>query len=354
MEKFLLFICSILLTGISFAQLNTSNSSTLIKEGTSLHDQGKYEAAIKKYNQVLLSDKDNLLALAEKAYSLMALQEYSQAISACKKALKLSSNSPALELVYTTYGNALDLSGKPKNAVKIYNKGLKAFPDFYSLYYNKGVTLSGLNNIDGAIEAFENSATANPSHSSSFLALGRMLEMQKKNIPAFLSYLRFHIIEPDSKRAKENFKIVQNLVFSNVKKTGENSISINIPVSAVADLENKKKKPENSFRSIELILSMQSALDLGENTENKTEVERFEEKISSMFEVMEESKKENSGFYWEFVAPYFMKLHKENFEKIVAYLVFSNQDEPEINDWISNNNGKILDFYEWSNEYKWK
>ena len=45
-----------------------------------------------------------------------------------------------------------------------------------------------------------------------------MLAIQKQNIPALLSYLRFHIIEPDSPRAKENFKFIQELMFFNVEK----------------------------------------------------------------------------------------------------------------------------------------
>ena len=52
----------------------------------------------------------------------------------------------------------------------------------------------------------------------------------------------------------------------------------------------KNDKTENSFRSIELILSMQSALDLGENQENMTDVERFEKKLTSMFSMISETK----------------------------------------------------------------
>tara|TARA_B110000503_G_C7155737_1_gene417229 strand:+ start:1664 stop:1939 length:276 start_codon:yes stop_codon:yes gene_type:complete len=91
-----------------------------------------------------------------------------------------------------------------------------------------------------------------------------MLAIQKQNIPALLSYLRFHIIEPDSPRAKENFKFIQELMFFNVEKTGDNSISISLPSQSLEEMGNENKT-ENSFRSIELILSMQSALDLGEN-----------------------------------------------------------------------------------------
>tara|TARA_B110000046_G_scaffold112201_1_gene119329 strand:- start:22293 stop:22436 length:144 start_codon:yes stop_codon:yes gene_type:complete len=45
-----------------------------------LHDQGRYKDAIAKYNEVLLADKQNVHALAEKAYSQMGLKDYKAAI----------------------------------------------------------------------------------------------------------------------------------------------------------------------------------------------------------------------------------------------------------------------------------
>ncbi len=352
-----LFLTVLFLSGTMLhAQLSNyqGGDGSLIEEGIKLHDQGKYKEAIAKYNAALLIDKNNLHALAEKAYSQTELQDYKAAISTCKKALKIKTNdTEALKLVYTTYGNALDLSGNPKVAVKIYDKGLKEHPNFYSLNYNKGVTLSGMGDWDAAIDAFQLSAQARPSHSSSYLALGRMLVMKNQNIPALLSYLRFHAIEPDSRRAKENFKFVQELVFSNVKKTGENAISISLPSQSLEEM-GKNDKTENSFRSIELILSMQSALDLGENQENMTDVERFEKKLTSMFSMISETKQGSSGFYWEFLAPYFAELHSNNYESVLAHLVFSNQEDEKVNTWLSENENRVRSFCEWSSGYKWR
>lgn len=326
---------------------------TLIAEGVKLHDQGRFIEAIAKYNKVLLLDNENLHALAEKAYSQIGLKEYKDAISTCKRALKIKSeDKESLKLIYTTYGNALDLSGKPKAAVKIYNKGLKEHPGFYSLHYNKGVTLSGMNDFDAAIEAFQQSAQARPNHASSFLAMGRMLTEKMQNIPALLSYLRFHTIEPDSRRAKENFVFIQELVFSNVEKTGDNFVSISVSAEGLEEM-GREEKTQNSFKSIEVILAMQSALDLGENQQDLTDVERFEKKLNSIFTVMYESKSGNYGFYWEFLAPYFMEITNKNYDKVLAHLVFSNQNDTDVDSWIKENENKISAFYEWSSAYKW-
>ena len=353
-KKILLFI---FLLSATLVQAQLSNQGmgdrSLIEEGVKLHDQGKYQEAIAKYEAVLAVDKNNLHAMAEKAYSQINLKDYKGAISTCKRALKLKSDDKeALKLVYTTYGNALDLSGNPKAAVKIYDKGLKEHPNFYSLNYNKGVTLSGMGQFEDAVETFQLSAKARPNHSSSYLALGRMLGMKSQNIPALLSYLRFHTIEPDSRRAKENFNFVQELIFSNVEKTGDNSISISLSSESLEEMGNKEKT-KNSFRSIELMLSMQSALDLGENDNKKTDVEHLEKKLSSMFEMMNDTKKGNLGFYWEFLVPYFVEMHKNNYEKVLSHLVFSNQEDEQVNHWLIDNEGRVRSFYEWSSNYDW-
>jgi len=343
----ILIFCS---TSILYGQ---PNASELIEEGVALNDQGKYQEAISKYDKALLADGKNLHALAEKAYSQMGMQEYKLAIATCKKALKIKvEEKEPLKLIYITYANAFDLSGKPKEAIKIYDKGLTEYPGFYSLLYNKGVTLSGMGNWDEAISCFQKSAKANPSHGSTYLALGRSLGTKKQNIPALLSYLRFHIIEPDSPRSKKNFEMIQELMFSNIEKTGDHSISITLPSQSLEEM-GSAEKTEYSFRSIELILSMQSALDLGENQSELTHVDRFEKKLNSMFESLDESKKGNSGFYWEFLAPYFIQLGKNNYENVLAHLVFSNQEDDNVSGWLLENESSVRSFYEWSSNYKW-
>lgn len=48
----------------------------LVNEGVALHDQGKYNEAIKKYDEALSLEPENILALGEKAFSTESLEEY--------------------------------------------------------------------------------------------------------------------------------------------------------------------------------------------------------------------------------------------------------------------------------------
>jgi len=84
-----------------------------------------------------------------------------------------------------------------------------------------------------------------------------------------------------------------------------------------------------------------------------TEVERFQKKLKSVFTIMDESKSGNSGFYWEFLAPYFIELNKMDYDLVLANLVFSQQKDERVNIWVEENEEKIRNFYEWSSNYEW-
>ncbi|MDA9312335.1 hypothetical protein N8371_08085 [Vicingaceae bacterium] len=72
-----------------------------------------------------------------------------------------------------------------------------------------------------------------------------------------------------------------------------------------------------------------------------------------MFESLDDSKKRNSGFYWEFLAPYFIELKKKKYENVLAHLVFSNQEDESVSAWSLEHDSSVRSFYEWSSNYKW-
>ena len=325
----------------------------LVDEGIAYHDKGDYDGAINKYDKALQLDKDNILALAEKAMTLLSLQKYNEAIENCLRAIEKHQGDKALKSVYVTYGNACDGLKKTDKSLEIYNEGIKLFPDFYQLYFNKGITLSSIKKYDEAIICFQKSASLNPKHASSQNALGRLLNATDKRIPALLAFSRFLVLEPQSKRSKENLGLLQGITKANVEKTGENSINININPATLSDTTADGKAKENSFSSTDLILSMDAALDYDKKNKKKTEVEQFIRKFETVCASLKETQVKNYGFYWDYYVPYFVEMKDKNFIETFAYIAFATSDYPDVEKWLKTHNKDIDNFYEWSSNFTW-
>jgi tetratricopeptide (TPR) repeat protein len=133
----------------------------------------------------------------------------------------------------------LDGKGKTEKAVEVYDEGIKIFPDYFQLYYNKGISQIKLNKAEDALLSFERSATLNPKHASSHNAIGRLLFMTNK-IPSLMAFYRFLVLEPDGKRSSANLINVQKIMSAHVTKMMK-KCTINVSPHML-DVNKKKKR----------------------------------------------------------------------------------------------------------------
>lgn len=353
MKKVFLLLMLPLFSTLSFAQ-NKEDAEKLVQEGTAYHDKGDYEGAIAKYDKALKKDKDNLYALAEKAMSLLSSKNNEEAINVCKIALEKHPGEEALKTVYLTYGNACDGLKQTDKSLEVYDEGLKLFPDFYQLYFNKGVTLASIKKYDEAITCFQKSSALNPKHASSHNAIARLSFVKSKKIPALLAYARFLALEPQSDRAKDNLASLQKIMKGNVEETGKKSITITLSPDLLGDTSIDGKPNENSFSTTELILAMDAALDFDKKNKKKTEVELFIRKFETICSSVKESQKANYGFYWDYYVPYFIEMKDNNFIETFAYIAFATSDDPTVGKWLDSHKAEIEKFFDWSKSFEWK
>lgn len=138
MKKFGI-VCLVSLFLVVPGLLSAQNKvDALVKAGIRLHDAAKYDDAIASYQEALKIDPTSAFATYELAFSYFMSKRYAEAIEAGKKVIGWKGNY-VLE-AYNVVGNSQDLSGKPKEAIKTYKKGMKAFPENHLLAYNLGLT----------------------------------------------------------------------------------------------------------------------------------------------------------------------------------------------------------------------
>lgn len=345
----LLLLCNIVLLG----QEKEEKIRQLIEEGISYHDKGEYEKAIELYDKVLQLDKYNVLALAEKAMSLLELKKYNKAIKTCKTAIQKHPGDKTLKFVYVTYGTAYDEKNKPNRAIKIYNEGIQSFPDFYLLHFNKGITLTKIEKYEEAEKSFQKSVSLNPEHPSSHYYLGSILHLQNKRIPALLAYSRFLILEPESNRSQIILENLQKVMKGNVEQKDKNSITINVSADMLTDTINGKKK-ENNFSTTELVLAFDVTFDYIDSIITKPEVEKFVRKFNTLCKSLKETQKNNYGFYWTYYAPYFIEMMDKDLVETFAYIAFATSNDPSVSKWIESHKDDIKKFYQWSDNFQWE
>lgn len=352
MKKIFLIVTLLLFNSLLFAQ-NKTEAERLVNDGVALHDEGKYDLAIAKYDQALLLDKDNFLALTEKAYSLNSLQKYDDAIACCKKVIAVHSSSTELGLVYVTYGNSLDAQNKADDAIRIYDEGLKRFPSYYQLYFNKGITLIGMTRYDEAILAFQKSVTLKPSHAGSHNALSTLLAAQEKEIPSLLASCRFLVIEPKGTRAARNLDNVKTITTAGATKTGKKTISITFDPSMLGDTTADGKPNENSFANTELIMTLSAAIYMDKKYAKYNAAQKFDLYMTSICESLKEEKPKSYGFYWTYYVPFFIEMKDKNLTETFSYIAFASSDDKAVAKWISEHTPEIKEFYKWVEAYKW-
>lgn len=353
-----IIICLLLLG--SFFHLypqDKDKAEQLIRSGIALHKKQNYTGAIAKYDEALSADKDNLIALAEKAYSLLMLKKHEEAIENCVKAIEIHKGHDDLMMVYVTYGNALDELQRPNESIAIYDTGLTYFPDFYMLHFNKGITLSRMEKFSESVECFKMALLDNPDHPGSHNALGVVMLYQNKKVPALLALSRFMVLEPVSGRAAANHKrlvTIFGMEYLNPKKKGKSKKHTIYLPSGLFDEPKDGVVPEDNFQSAEMIIALSMAKLLDKKQLKKFgEPPLFASQFSAVCSSMKDHIDKNHGFFWEYYAPYFIEMMEKGHMDTFGYIVYATAGNKEADKWLKENRSTIQHFYRWSENYKW-
>ncbi len=337
---FLFLVC------MGIMPLRAQTNLEKIRQGIALHENAQYEAAIKLYDEVIAADTKNVLAQYEKSYSLLMLRKYSESIQLSKDIIENFPGDENIPNVYINWGTALDYQGKTKDALKVYTKGLKAFPGNYLLHFNKAISYNSRGDKEEAIEELQLALKSNPLHSSSHHVLG-LLTAGNNKIAAMLSNLAYLAIQPQAtERANYNREKAERIIGGSAEKKDDKNITISLSLPA-------KKKKENDFSSLELMLGLTAASNYTKEHENETAIERMQRNLGTVFNGLSMGQKEGKGFYWEFYAPFFASLEKEGFRETFVHIMYTSSGVVLNELWLYDNKQKVEAFKKWLSAYKW-
>ena len=345
---------SILFILLLFILQNTATAQyddvkQLVQQGTALHDAGKYNEAISKYDEALAIDPRNMDVQYEKSYSLYVAKRYDESRKLCEKMIDDFKGVDGMENVYTNLGSLYDDIGEPKKAIKVYNKGIGYFPGFFLLYFNRGLTELKMKEKEDATVSFKKSASLKTSHLSSNYLLGNIVVDENKyaGLLAFLTYLAF---DHTTERAASVWKIVNKILEAGVTRTGANSITINLS----ADMLGKKKKAEDDFSSLELMVPLMTAnrSDSTLKTITKDAAGALSFQMQMVFGLLQNDDNKK-GFFWTHYAPIFYDMKEQGHVEAFTHILMADVGkDADAKIWIEKNASAISAYEKWLEKYR--
>ncbi|MEW6127740.1 MAG: tetratricopeptide repeat protein [Acidobacteriota bacterium] len=323
----------------------TEKHDALIRDGIALHDKGNFDGAIAKYQEVLTENSEDVLALYELGYSYFAKSDYKKSLEIAYKGTQYKSKY--LVGFYVLIGNNLDNLNESEKAIKVYQSGLKLYPDNQLLHFNLAVTLLRLNKTDEGKKSLKNAMMADPNYRSSHYLLAQLYHKENYKIPAILAICRFLVVEPDSPRSASALQGLLSLLSEGATKGKDNQINIVINTDS--------KNDEGDFGALQGALAIMSAAKHLDESKKKSEVQLWVESLTLLLSLMDEAKdgKKQPGFAWNYYRPYFIEIRKRNFTEPFAYFILQSKQSPEVQKWLVQNYQKVNEFLAWSKSYQW-
>jgi tetratricopeptide (TPR) repeat protein len=319
-----LIVCMLLCSGL-FAQQNN-----FITEGIKMHDKGDYEGAIDFFKKALQSDKNSIQACYELASSYLALKDYPNTLKYADKVI--ARNLDYVDQAYILKGSALDLSGKPLDAINTYKLALKKYSKNQSLYYNLALTYFSVKQYRDADEALMKSLKLDQLHASSHFLLGLSQARQGKRVKSMLALYNFLLLEPKSKRSLTAFQTLQDQWKNAGKKTA--------PVT----------NEEDEFSTATAMLDVLQDANKNEANKNRSGFILLGENTNTIFTILGEEKKDKKGFWWNFYVDYFYTLASNHHTEALCYYITQSLDDT-YNVWLKDNLQKMEALSEWYTKY---
>lgn len=332
-----------------------------VKEGVELHDQGEYKKAIKKYEEALKLDKDNSLAMSEKALTLNAMGEFETSAALCQEIITKHHGSKDLPMVFVTYGNSMDQLKRPEASLRVYDQAIKEFPGVALLHFNRGITLLGMDSIASAQRSFQRSGRLNPFHPGTQRQTALLLRHQGNLVPAVLAISRTLMIDPVGQHSAADLALLRELVGGHVETNKKGNSTIYLDASKMDDLNDTTFR-ENDFRKAETALTLLGGLSLASNmndalkkegvaTSEAKEAGNLEMLLGFLANSLKDMRSANSGFYWDNHGAWIIALNEAGHTRTLSHLLAAGSDDKLVARWLEENKYKVDAYYTWEKEY---
>jgi tetratricopeptide (TPR) repeat protein len=318
---------------------STAAQDAAVAAGIDLHDQGKYDQAIARYQDVLKQNPDNMTALFELAFSQAAKKEYRASLETAAKGAQYKSD--LLPMFYDVMASTLDMMGEPQRAIDAYKRGIELVPRASILYLNMAVTyMESLKNTEQAMLSLKKAIAIDPADTESQLLLAQLLYSANYRTPALLVFGRYLIMEPASGRSLQAYGLWRAIL------RGEPA-----PGSGRAP----SKTDEGDFSAVDALIATSHSTFSSEMDGGKKETDALVKQVNAILSRLDagDPSAPVATFIGRFHVPYFVELRRRNYVEPFVYWVSQRAPVPGVKEWVDANADRVREFLSWSAKYPW-
>ena len=202
--------------------------TTLIKQGFTFHQQGKFEEARIIYAQILKIQPNHFDALHLMGALLAQTKEFKQAIDFLSKALKINPNHASCNY---NLGNALKELKRFNEALSSFDQAITIRPDYAEAYSNRGNILKDLKFFEQALDSYNRAIGIRPDYAEAYSNRGLALQALGRFDEALDSFDQAISIRPNFVEAHSN----RGLALQALRRFDEALDSFNQAISIQSD-----------------------------------------------------------------------------------------------------------------------
>ncbi|VVB72790.1 Photosystem I assembly protein Ycf3 [uncultured archaeon] len=166
-------------------RLYSNLSEAWTNKGAALFLMGKYDEAIRCFDEAIRLDPGIAMTWSNKGTALRDKGNYDEAIRAFDEAIRLD---PNLAEAWNNKGTALYKQGRYDDAILAYDEAIKRDPDIAMPWSNKGTALRDKGNYDEAIKAYDEAIRLDPGLAAAWSNKGVALFLQERYDEAILCF----------------------------------------------------------------------------------------------------------------------------------------------------------------------
>ena len=297
----------------------------LVSESANEQD---YDKVLEQLNTINKNDSTYCSVLTSKSYYLIAQKKFDEALDATNEGLSSDCDQTSTLFLLMNKGVSYSSQEKYSEALSVYEEAIKQFPKNPKLWYNKGVALENLDDIPGAVEAYQNAIIYNPLYRNAHLQLGNICYRQQLMAQALMCFNMSLLSEPDSERAFNLLKYVNDIASNKNENEPNSDLSIS--------------PDDETFEDIDLILNNRVALNSNYEIENKIKISIVKQNHALLEQL--KTIEADGGFWDKYYLPFYQWISSNNYFDDFTYTINASIKNDDYKKIIEKNTGNIETF----------